>query len=196
MISIFQILDFKQYKKTLVRILRPIKLNDKKYYNIKMKKTLLILLTLFSISLFAQENKSEAGGPPKLSELIGFWKKVEIPNEEKLNQVNPWPQKYQWFAFFENGKVYSMMSDKDYDYTSKELKEVFNVLPFDKTPNYKLDGQFLNIDNKEIKDYQELWGVNLFAIDVNEFLKKGNLIMSLDDGKGNVIYYRLLKKIE
>ena len=196
MISIFQLLDFKQYKKTLVRILRPIKLNDKKYYNIKMKKTLLILLTLFSISLFAQENKSEAGGPPKLSELIGFWKKVEIPNEEKLNQVNPWPQKYQWFAFFENGKVYSMMSDKDYDYTSKELKEVFNVLPFDKTPNYKLDGQFLNIDNKEIKDYQELWGVNLFAIDVNEFLKKGNLIMSLDDGKGNVIYYRLLKKIE
>jgi hypothetical protein len=40
--------------------------------------------------------------------------------------------------------------------------------------------------------------VNLFAIDINEFLKKGNLIMSLDDGKGNgnVIYYRLLKKIE
>lgn len=161
-----------------------------------MKKTVLILLTLFSISLFAQENKSEVGGPPKLSELIGFWKKVEIPNEEKLNQVNPWSQKYQWFAFYENGKVYSMMSDKDFDYSSKELKEVFNVLPFDKTPNYKLDGQFLTIDNKEIKDYQELWGVNLFAIDVNEFLKKGNLIMSLDDGKGNVIYYRLLEKIE
>ena len=163
-----------------------------------MKKTLLILLSFFSVSIFAQENKSEAGGPPKLSELIGFWKKVEIPNEEKLNQVNPWPQKYQWFAFYENGKIYSMMSDKDYDYTSKELKEIFNVLPFDKTPDYKLNGQFLSIDNKEIKDYEEMWGVNLFAIDVNKFLKKGNLIMSLDDGKGNgnVIYYRLLKKIK
>jgi hypothetical protein len=88
------------------------------------------------------------------------------------------------------------MSDKDYDYSSKELKEVFNVLPYDKTPNYILNGQFLSIDNKEIKDYEEKWGVNLFAIDVNDFVKKGNLIMSLDDGKGNVIYYRLLKKIE
>lgn len=65
-----------------------------------------------------------------------------------------------------------------------------------KTPNYTLKGQFLTIDNKEIKDYQELWGVNLFAIDVNNFLKKGNLMMTLDDGNGNVIYYRLLKRIE
>ena len=52
--------------------------------------------------------------------------------------------------------------------------------------NEHLIGYFL------IKDYEEMWGVNLFAIDVNDFLKKGNLIMSLDDGKGegNVIYYR------
>ncbi|NRF38325.1 hypothetical protein [Pedobacter foliorum] len=161
-----------------------------------MKNTILLLLTLFSLSVFGQENKSEAGGPPKISELIGFWKKVEFPNEEKVNKVNPWPQKHQWFAFYENGKVYSMMSDKDYDYSLKDLKKVFSSLPANKTPNYKLDGQFLTIDNKEIKDYQELWGVNLFAIDVNDFLKKGNLIMSLDDGKGNAVYYRLLKKIE
>jgi hypothetical protein len=88
------------------------------------------------------------------------------------------------------------MSDKDNDYTSKELKEVFNALPSDKTPNFKLDGQFLTIDNKDIEDYKELWGVNLFAMDINDFLKKGNLIMTLDDGSGNVIYYRLLKKIK
>ncbi|WP_196889233.1 hypothetical protein [Aureivirga sp. CE67] len=162
----------------------------------KKKNTILILLTLFSFSLFAQENNSDAGGPPKLSELLGVWKKVEIPNEDEINTVNPWPQKYQWFAFFENGKVYSMMSDIDYDYTKKDILETFKVLPSDKTPDYKLEGQFLTIDNKEIKDYRELWGVNLFAKDINEFLKKGNLMMTLDDGKGNVIYYRLLKRIE
>ena len=161
------------------------------------KKNIFIIALIFlSISVFAQENKSEAGGPPMLSELIGFWKKVEIPNEEKLNKENPWPQKYQWFAFYENGKVYSMMSDIDYNYSSKELKEIFSVLPSEKIPNYILEGQFLTIDNKEIKDYQELWGVNLFAKDINKFLKKGNLMMTLDDGTGNVIYYRLLKRIE
>jgi hypothetical protein len=161
-----------------------------------MKKSFVIIVFLYSVSFFSQENNPTAGGPPKLSELLGFWKKVDIPNEEKLNQTNPWPQKYQWFAFYDNGKVYSMMSDKDNDYTSKELKEVFNALPSDKTPNFKLDGQFLTIDNKDIEDYKELWGVNLFAMDINDFLKKGNLIMTLDDGSGNVIYYRLLKKIK
>ncbi len=162
----------------------------------RTKSTIIILLTFLSFSVFGQENKSEAGGPPNLSELIGFWKKVELPNEDKINKSNPWPQKFQWFAFYDNGKVYSMMSDKDYDYSEKDLKEIFKILPVDKTPNFKLDGQFLIIDNIEIKDYQELWGVNLFAIDINDFLKKGNLMMTLDDGNGNVIYYRLLKRIE
>ena len=170
-------------------------LQIKKYISIISKNITVIILTLSSISACGQENKSEAGGPPILSELVGFWKKVELPNEDKLNKSNPWPQKFQWFAFYDNGKVYSMMSDKDYDYSSKDLQETFAFLPADKTPNYKLDGQFLTIDNKEIKDYQELWGVNLFATDINDFLKKGNLIMTLDDGKGNVVYYRLLKKL-
>lgn len=162
----------------------------------RKKNTILILLAFITFSLFAQENKSEAGGPPKLSELIGFWKKVEIPNEEELNKENPWPQKYQWFAFYEDGKVHSMMSDIDFDYSAEELNETFKILPSHNTPSYKLNGQFLLLYNREIKDYQELWGVNLFAVDVNDFLKKGNLMMTLDDGTGNVIYYRLLKKIE
>lgn len=156
---------------------------------------LLIIFSFFTIATYAQEKGQEAGRPPKLSELIGFWKKKNIPDEDKINKKNPWPQKYQWFAFYENGKVYSIMSEKDYNYSSKELKELFELLPANKTPNFKLDGLFLTIDNKEIKDYQERWGVNLFAIDVNELLKKGNLIMSLDDGTGNVVYYRLLEKI-
>jgi hypothetical protein len=164
----------------------------------KTKFSILFFLIFFSISVFGQENKSEAGGPPTISELIGFWKKVEFPNEDKMNKTNPWPQKFQWFAFYENGKVYSMMTDTDYDYSAKELKKIFKTLPIDKTPNFVLNGQFLTIDNKEIKNYQELWGVNLFAIDINEYLKKGYLIMSLDDGNGNgnVVYYRLLKRIK
>ncbi len=161
-----------------------------------MKSTIIGVLLLFSSSFFGQENESAAGGPPKLAELIGFWKKIELPNEEQLNIENPWPQKYQWFAFYENGKVYSIMSDEDHNYSLLELKEVFNILPAKKTPNYILNGQFLTIDNKEIKNYQEVWGVNLFAMEINEYVKKGNLMMTLDDGKGNVNYYRLLQRIE
>lgn len=164
---------------------------------LKLKNSMLILFLFFSFATaVGQEKECEFGGPPKLSELIGFWKKVEIPDEEKMNLTNPWPQKYQWFAFYENGTIYSMMSDVDTNYSVKELKEIFGNLPVEKTPNYKLEGQFLTVDNKEDKNYKELWGVNLFAIDINENLKKGNLMMTLDGGNDNIIYFRLLKKIE
>ena len=106
------------------------------FKNMKLKNTIVILLTCFFLSACGQESNSEAGGLPKLSELIGFWKKVEMLNEEKPNTVNPFPQKYQWFAFYENGKVYSMMSDNDADYTAKNLKEIFDILPAEKTPDY------------------------------------------------------------
>lgn len=160
----------------------------------RTNKLLLLFFLVSSFSISAQN--SEAGGPPKLSELIGFWKKVDAAELEKLNTENPWPQKFQWFAFDKNGKVYSMMSTQDANYTSKQLQKMFAVLPFDKTPDYKLDGQFLTIDNKEIENYQEVWGVNLFTKDLKSFIKKGNLIMSLDDGNGQVLYYRLLEKIK
>lgn len=162
-----------------------------------LKHSILFLFLVTAINGKAQEQKkSKAGGPPETKDLIGYWKMVPIPNADKVNKVNPWPQPYQWVAFLENGKVYSMMTDTDYDYTPEMLKQIFDVLPAAKTPNYVHNGQFLTIDSKEIKDYQELWGVNLFAMDVKSFIKAGDLMMTLDDGSGNVIYYRLLRKIK
>lgn len=160
----------------------------------KIKFTLLLLIS-FSYS-FAQLKSTENGGPPTTAELIGFWKKVYYPAAERKSKVNPWPQQYQWFAFYENGKVYSMMTDTDAAYTSKELEEIFNVLPKERTPDYKYRGGILVITNKEIEDYREIWGVNQFAKDINEYMKTGRILMTLDDGNGKVIYYRLLEKIK
>jgi hypothetical protein len=164
----------------------------------KIKKISYSLLFFFlSFCAISQEkSKSDAGGPPTLKELVGFWKMIDLPNKEKMNKVNPWPQPYQWFVFYENGKIYSMMNSQDGAYSTKELAQIFEVLPKDKTPNYKLDGQFVIIDNPEIKDYQEIWGVNIFAKDIGSKVKKGDLIMSLDDGNGKAIYYRLLRRIQ
>ncbi len=161
----------------------------------KIKFTL-ILIIAFTHSALSQLKRTENGGPPSTTELIGFWKKIYYPAAERKSQVNPWPQKYQWFAFYENGKVYSMMTDKDENYTSKELQEIFNVLPKENTPDYKYKSGILLLTNKEIKDYREIWGVNLIAKDINEYMKTGRLMMTLDDGNGKVIYYRLLEKIQ
>lgn len=163
--------------------------------SISPKSLLLFFLISISFSAMAQ---SDAGGPPKKEDLIGYWKMKNVEKLEKMNGENPWPQKYQWFAFYENGKIFSMMTEQDYNYTSQELKVIFDVLPKEKVPNYSLQGQFVLINNPEIKGYEETWGVNLFAKDINDFLKKGNLLMTLVDGSenGKVIYYRLLERIK
>src|SRR5690606_16322828 len=103
-----------------------------------MKKIFFLLSFGITLSLYAQ-NTSEMGGPPTRNELIGYWKKIITPNEEKLNKENPWPQKYQWFAFYENGKVSSMMSDVDYDYTSKDLEPIFTMMQSANSPTFNLN---------------------------------------------------------
>lgn len=165
----------------------------------KLKNFIVIILSVLSSTIFCQENKkSDAGGAPVRAEIIGFWKKVNVPKLEKMNKENPWPQTYQWFAFYQDGRVFSMMSDKDENYTEKDLQEIFEVLK-DKTPKFRYNGKFMFIINPEITNYREVWGMNLFAKDVGTYIKKGDLMMSLDDGSGqgnkSIIYYRLLRKI-
>lgn len=167
----------------------------------KIPKTLLLSLLLFTTLFFGQENKkSEAGGPPERSEILGFWKMVSFPKLEKMNKENPWPQPYQWFAFYENGKVLSMMTDKDANYSKAELQQVFDVFQDKDKPTFKYNGKFMIIENPEIANYKEIWGMNLFAKDIGSYVKKGDLMMSLDDGSGkgnsSITYYRLLRKIE
>jgi hypothetical protein len=166
------------------------------------KNTILIIALLFISNLiYSQENKkSDAGGWPERSEIIGFWKMVDFPNREKMNKVDPWPQPYQWFAFYEDGRVFSMMTSSDGNYSKKELEEIFEVLPKQGSQYFKYNGKFLILTIPDIEDYKEIWGMNLFAKDIGSKIKKGDLMMSLDDGNGNgnksIIYYRLLRKIE
>ena len=155
----------------------------------------MLISFVITFSSYSQ-NASEMGGPPTRNELIGYWKKINTPNEKEMNKENPWPQKYQWFAFYENGKVSSMMSDVDYDYTSKDLEPVFKMMQSENSPKFNLNGNLVIIENKQVENYKEIWGVNLFKKDLNEFIKKGTLLMTLDSGNGEIIYYRFLERLK
>lgn len=169
----------------------------------KFKTTTLLVILLLCINAFSQENEeSSAGGPiTKKSQLVGYWKMIELPKKE-MNKTNPWPLPYQWFYFDTNGKVYSMMASENKEYTLKELKDIFSLLPNNKTPNFSIEGQFVIIDNPERKGYLEIWGANIFAQDIEGLANKGDLIMTLDESNkknqitGNVVYYRLLRPIK
>jgi hypothetical protein len=156
-------------------------------------------LLLLSFNVVAQDGnkKSQAGGPATPNELIGFWKMVPLQNP-KINKINPWPQSYQWFEFSKDGKISSMMSDENKEHSSNELHTIFKVFSKNRIPNYKVNGSFVTIDNPEIKNYLEIWGTNIFAKDIEGIAKKGDLMMTLDDGTqtGNVVYYRLLRRVK
>ena len=156
---------------------------------------IIVILMTFTSKIDAQSDTSKIGFFPSKQQLIGVWEMIELPNKD-LNQVNPWPLPYQWFRFDSNGKICSFMTSVKKKYSIYELDVLFNTFPKNKTPNYHLLGQFLTIDNPDIDDYQEVWGVNVFSKDVEGVAKKGDLIMTLDDGEGEVIYYRLLRKVE
>ena len=40
------------------------------------------------------------------SEVIGHWEMVQMPEatRQKVNKLDPWPQPYQWFAFYDDGR--------------------------------------------------------------------------------------------
>jgi hypothetical protein len=168
---------------------------------IQIKKTFysIVFFLLIVNSSVSQEKKtkSDAGDSATARELVGFWKMIPLPNKS-ANKINPWPQDYQWFWFTEKGKVYSMMKSENGEYSSTELTTLFKVFPKDKTQNYKLLDQFVIIDNPAIKNYKEIWGTNVFTKDIEGIAKKGDLIMTLDDGTqtGKVVYYRLLRRIK
>ena len=60
---------------------------------------------------------------------------------------------------------------KEANYTPKELDEIFNALPKEGNPDYKYKGGILLITNKDIKDYREIWAINQFVKDINEYIK-------------------------
>ena len=154
-------------------------------------KNKILLILIFSICAIA----SEIGGPPMQSELTGYWKMIEFPDPKK-NKVNPWPLPNQWYAFYEDGKLNSVMSSNDEKISVKELKETFSTFSKTESPKYELKGQFIIVEYPNIKNYKQIWGINIFKKDIGKSFKDGDIVMSLADSKtGAPIYYRLLRKM-
>ena len=166
-----------------------------------LKIIISIAVYFFTFNSNGQEPKSDAGGPPELSEIIGYWKMVDFPQRAKMNKIDdPWPQPYQYFAFYEDHTVCSMMTTVDGNYSSQELDQVFKAFPKNASPTFQYNGKFIKIVNPAEGANIEMWGANLFAKDIGKTIKKGDLMLTLDDGthQGNksIIYYRLLRKIQ
>ncbi|WP_346353088.1 hypothetical protein [Azotosporobacter soli] len=142
--------------------------------------------------------KSDIGHFAKPEEIVGYWELVQWPEAlKRINKVDPWPATpYQYFVFYADGKAASIMSTLERKTTRSDLDESNKVLRGAMSYEYK-EGIML-IRNAQIPGYQEKWGVNIIekkfqAAGVDHL--PGDMLMSLEDGTGKVVYYRHLRRM-
>ena len=163
-----------------------------------LRRLALPLFTLLLLSAAAPLRASENGGFAKPGDEIGYWTLIPFSAElAAKNTENPWPLPHQSFAFYANGEMFSHMSSHPSPQTHESLDKLHAMFPNAVHYQYNKDG-FLVVTHTEQPLDKEYWGVNLISRDFTmggtEF-KAGDLLMSLDDGHGNPVYRRLLRRI-
>ena len=142
--------------------------------------------------------EDERGGFAKPGDVVGYWTMIPMSAElTAKNTANPWPLPYQYFAIYANGEMFSHMSTDATDHTPASLDKLHEMIPHSVHYAFNADG-FMVVTRDDQPDQKELWGVNLIAQDFSSGgtdFKKGDLLMSLDDGQGNPVYRRLLRRL-
>ena len=140
----------------------------------------------------------ERGGFAKPGDVVGYWQMIPMSAELAAKNVeNPWPLPFQYFAIYANGEMFAHMSTHATEHTAASLDQLHAMLPKTVRYAFNVDG-FMVVTRADQPDAQELWGVNLLAQDFTSGgtdFKKGDLLMSLDDGHGNPVYRRLLRRL-
>lgn len=143
---------------------------------------------------------AEPGRFATRGELIGYWEMIPIPNAEEINQVDPWPTPYQWFAYYEDGTLATMGSTGYESKTSEELEEIFAILRESRFAWEFDQSGFLMVTSPNMPGYQEAWGVNMITVETKLGtidVKPGDLLMTLAGGEdGGPMYFRHLRRVQ
>ena len=176
-----------------------------------MKKwTLGVVLVVFLsvLGMFATVNaapESGDGDSPKFrlagrSELVGYWRMVQMTEETRrqINKMDPWPQTYQWFAFYDDGRYNSALALKGgAQMTVAKLEETFaageNNSRFEFLENH---GIYRITQPGEISQYWVIAICDKALYLKDSRFEAGDLLMSLLDKNGQQVYYRQLRRMQ
>lgn len=162
-----------------------------------MRSVVLLLLALLSSIASAQVQNTPV---TSTKEITGCWERVDFSDEAKkmMNEIEPWPIRYQWFCFESDGTLSTYGSSKSVNLTAAQLREQLKSLP--KTFTYSVLPQSI-IKTEALSGKETLhWGAAFLgtsrAFD-QKVIEKGTLIMSLFDQKKNKpVYWRYLKRVQ
>jgi hypothetical protein len=142
--------------------------------------------------------EDDRGGFAQKGDVVGYWTMIPMSAElTEKNIENPWPLPHPYFAIYQNGEMFAHMSTHATDHPPASLDKPHEIIPHTVHYQFNPDG-FMVVTRDNQPDQKEFWGVNLLAQDFSSGgtdFKAGDLLMSLDDGQGNVVYRRLLRRI-
>ena len=158
---------------------------------------LIIFLFLVPTAAQADENFESVNN---LFQIYGCWKRILFPDEitKNLNQFEIYPLPYQWYCFLDDGELYSMHSNRDSDYSRKELVRKITVFPSVEKYSIFRDG-IIKVNHTDA-DQITYWVTSVveknFSIGDVE-LQKNDVLMTIRDSvSGKDVYHRFLRKIE
>ncbi len=158
-----------------------------------------VLATILG-SLVASASLAQPGQFATKKDVVGYWEMIPIPAAKEINQVDPWPMPYQWFAFYEDGTLATMGLSEYEPQTAKSLEEVFIILKGSRFAWEFEPSGFLMVTSPTISGYQEAWGVNVITEETklgSMEVKPGDLLMTLAGGEdGGPLYFRHLRRVQ
>ena len=173
-----------------------------------MKKTYLILLIIPFLAISAcgsNKPKQQATFHIKVpvetkDDVFGCYEKINFSAEvsKKMNAIEPWPAKFQWFCFDDDGTMYNLNQSDHTEYTEDVLWEAFKKIPKDIA--YTIPRKGIIVTVQKSAKQRILWGASkvkgiLFRVG-NQNIPNGTLIMSLYSPKVKKhIYHRFLKRV-
>lgn len=167
-----------------------------------MKKLVgICLLTLCLLGAWSNSKPPENPPVNSAEEITGCWEMIVFPEEikQKVNPIDPWPIKYQWFYFGEDGSLSTMGSTKAHPgLTAVELEELFVNSPREIEYSIPKPGVILT---KQLSVKQDLVWLASFAgapLSIGEMqIEKGTLVMSLySEKEKKPLYSRFLKRMD
>lgn len=162
------------------------------------KKLVLLFLLLSLVVVPAMAEESPVGQFASRPQLIGYWELVPPhPDFADNPMFNPGPLPFQWFAFYDSGKMVSIKTnDPLRKVTPKDLDRLLRDQS-NQAASFTFSNGFLSVTEPGGTTARELWGVNAItrkAMLGNVEHLPGDLVMSLDNG-GKVASYQHLRRI-
>lgn len=167
-----------------------------------MKKLICICFLIMSLLVACSDSKSTANPHVEsLDQIAGCWEMIVFSEEtkNKMNEIDPWPAKYQWFCFSAEGSLKTMSSSvADQNISTAGLQEIFARVPHDIECFIPEPGVIIT---KQLSVKQDLGWLARFmgapAIVDGIKIEEGTLVMSLYSEKENkTVYSRFLKRMD